>query len=145
MNLNGDHLIRMPIDDSKSNHLAGFWRWVEILANGDFKLGIESLFWDDGAFWTSEQLEDRITTFFGGDDPWSVVIPNERLIGVINDAVDHQPRIDNERGWFMAQIPVTTKPDDPKDDKIPLMGLAVSFFVREHDGNHVLQYEIFHV
>jgi hypothetical protein len=44
----------------------------------------------------------------------------------------------------MAQIPLTTRPADPKDDAIPLMGLASSFFVRELAGRHVLEFEIFH-
>ena len=37
--------------------------------------------------------------------------------------------------WFMAQVPVTTAPADPKDDAIPLSaGLASSFFVRDLSG-----------
>jgi hypothetical protein len=45
----------------------------------------------------------------------------------------------------MAQIPLTTQPANPKDDEIPLMGLASSFFVRELGANYVLELEIFHV
>ena len=45
----------------------------------------------------------------------------------------------------MAQVPLTTEPADPKNDEIPLMGLASSFFVRELDGKYVLEFEIFHV
>jgi hypothetical protein len=44
----------------------------------------------------------------------------------------------------MAQIPLTTQRGDPKNDEIPLMGLAASFFVREHEGCYVLEFEIFH-
>jgi hypothetical protein len=44
----------------------------------------------------------------------------------------------------MAQIPLTTRPSDPKDDEIPLMGLATSFFVRRLDTHGVLEFEIFH-
>lgn len=42
-------------------------------------------------------------------------------------------------------MPVTTEPADPKDDKIPLMGLASSFFVRQFGEHFVLEHEIFHV
>ena len=45
----------------------------------------------------------------------------------------------------MAQIPLTTEPDDPKNDEIPLVGLASSFFVRELDGQYVMEHEIFHL
>ncbi len=87
-----------------------------------------------------------ITTFFGGNDPWYVIVPNERLIGVTNDACEYATLQSNGRsGWFMAKIPLTTKPDDPKDDEIPLMGLASSFFVREIHGQYVMEHEIFHV
>lgn len=30
----------------------------------------------------------------------------------------------------MAQAPITTEPADPKNEEIPLMGGAASFFVR---------------
>jgi hypothetical protein len=90
-------------------------------------------------------LKIQINTFFGGDAPWSVVVPNARLIGVVNDAAIDQP--ENEAGWrwLMAQIPLTTEPADPKDDKIPLMGLATSFFVRQYQGQYVFEFDIFHV
>jgi hypothetical protein len=139
LELNGPHLIRLPRADSKSNYLDGFWRWVAILADGDYQRALEALHWPQGTTWTPAELKDRITTFFGGDDPWSVVIPNDRLINVINDAAEH---VD---GWLMAQVPVTTEPSDSKNDEIPLMGLAASFFVREHEGSYVLEFEIFHV
>ena len=139
MELNGHHLIRLPREDSKSNYLEGFWRWVAILADGDYQRALEALYWPEGTTWTSAELKKRITTFFGGDDPWSVVIPNDRLVNVINDAAEHAD------GWLMAQVPLTTEPSDPKNDEIPLMGLAASFFVREHQGSYVLEFEIFHV
>jgi len=74
-----------------------------------------------------------------------VVVPNERLIGVINDAAAFQPRNAQASGWFLAQIPLTTESGDPKNDEIPMMGLASSFFVREYGGQYVLEFEIFHV
>jgi len=144
LNLNGERLIRLPMDDSKANYLTGFWRWVELLATDDYKGALEALHWPKGISFTPEILKERVTTFWGGDAPWSVVIPNERLIGVVNEAAEIQPRNSHGSGWFLAQIPLTTAPADPKNDKIPLMGLAVSFFVAEHRGQYVLEFEIFH-
>ncbi len=139
-------LIRFPTEDSKENCLAAFWRWIAILEAGDYDGAIAALYWDKPTTWTGAILKERITTFFGGEDPWYVVVPNERLIGVINDACEYATLQSNGRsGWFMAQIPLTTNPDDPKDDEIPLMGLASSFFVREIDGQYVMEHEIFHV
>ena len=48
-------------------------------------------------------------------------------------------------GWFLAQVPVTTEPADPKDDKISLMGVANSFFVRQFGEYYVLEHEIIHL
>ncbi len=145
LNLNGDRLIRLPVEDSKANYLDGFWRWVEFLAADDYKGALEALLWPKGTSWTPAALKNRVSTFFGDNAPWSVVVPNDRLVGVINDAADFQPRNREGWGWFMAQVPVTTEPADPKNDEIPLMGLASSFFVRERDGQYVLEFEIFHL
>ncbi len=144
-NLNSDRLIRLPVEDSKANYLGGFWRWVELLAADDYQGALEALHWPNGTAYTPESLKDHVTTFFGGDARWSVVVPNARLIGVINDAANFQPPGRDGLGWFMAQVPVTTEPADPKNDEIPLMGLASSFFVREQGGEYVLEFEIFHV
>jgi hypothetical protein len=140
VNLNGDHLIRLPLEHSRENYLRGFWQWVTILSRGDYQAALEALHWPSGTTWTPADLKDRVETFFGGKEAWSVVIPNDRLIGVIDDAADCQPA----SGWFLAQVPLTTEPADPKSDTIPLMGLAASFFVRPHDGSNVLEFEIFH-
>lgn len=72
-------------------------------------------------------------------------MPNDRLIRAIDDTAEFQPQNRDGRGWFMAQVPVTTEPDDPKNDEIPLMGLASSFFVRELEGLYALEFEIFHL
>jgi hypothetical protein len=130
--------------DSKPNYLDGFWRWVEFLANDDYQRALEALHWPDGTSWTPESLKNMITSFFGGDAPWHVVVPNERLIGVVNDAARYQQQNQDGWGWFMAMIPLTTEPANPKSDEIPLMGLATSFFVRPLDGHYVLDFEIFH-
>ena len=145
LNLNGARLIRLPVVDTKENYLAGFWRWVELLAADDYRGALEALHWPKGTSWTPGKLKGRVTAFFGGDVPWSVVVPNDRLVGVINDAAEFRPRNREGWGWFMAQVPVTTEPADPKNDGIPLMGLASSFFVRELGGQYVLEFEIFHL
>jgi hypothetical protein len=145
LNLNGDRLIRFPAEDSKANYLAGFWRWIELLAADDYQGALEALHWPEDTSFTPETLRQRITTFFGGAASWSVVIPNDRLIGLINDAAEFQPRNREGWGWLMAQVPLTTERSDPKNDEIPLMGLASSFFVREIGEQYVLEFEIFHI
>lgn len=145
VNLNGDRLIRLPVEDTKANYLAGFWRWVELMAVDDYQAALEALHWPKGTTFTPAILKERVTTFFGGDNPWSVVVPNDRLVGVIYDAAEFQPRNHEGWGWFMAQVPITTEPADPKNDEIPLMGVAASFFVRELAGQYVLEFEIFHL
>ena len=145
MNLNSNGLILLPLVDSKSNYLTGFWRWVELLASDDYQRSLEGLYWPRGTSWTPEALKSRITTFFGRNETWSVVIPNKRLIGVINDATHYQPKNQKGWGWFMAQIPLTTEPTNPKNDEIPLVGLACSFFVHQYHEHYVLEFEIFHL
>jgi len=144
MQQTADRLIRLPLDDSKQNYLSGFWRWVGFLAADDYRGAIESLYWAEPTSWTADALRRRVTTFFGGNSPWVVVIPNERLVAVVNDAAEFSPRTEENSGWFLAQIPLTTEPADPKSDEIPLMGLACSFFVRENAGALVMEHEIFH-
>ena len=98
LKLNGDRLIRLPLVDTKANYLNGFWRWIELLAADDYAGALEALHWSKATTtWTPEVLKARITTMWGGDKPWSVVVPNERLVGVINDAAEFQPR--NAEGW----------------------------------------------
>ena len=41
LNLNGDRLIQLPVEDSKANYLAGFWRWVELLAASDYQEALQ--------------------------------------------------------------------------------------------------------
>lgn len=153
MKLNGDALIRLPLVHSKDNYLAGFWQWVAMMESGDYDRAIAALYWPrslwrlkPSATWTPVKLRDRVTSFFGGDRPWSVVIPNDRLIGVINAACECVlPGGNRGEGWFMSQIPLTNEPENPKDDGLPLMGLATSFFVRRFQNSLVLAHEIFHV
>lgn len=145
MNLNVEKLIRLPPEHTRDNYVQGFWQWVNILACGDYQGALEALYWPDGTTWTPAKLKERVETFFGGKQPWIAVIPNDRLICVINDAVDCDLGRTDGGGWFMAQVPLTNEPADPKSDTIPLMGLAASFFVRPHHGANVLEFEIFHL
>jgi hypothetical protein len=139
-----DPRILLPPVDSKENYLAGFWQWVQFLALRDYRRAIESLHWPNRRPWTPEDLEKHISTFFGGSTPWVAVVPNQRLIGVVNDAAQFEPRGKNAYGWFLAQIPVTNSNLDPKDDAIPLHGLATSFFVNEIGDRLAISIEIFH-
>ncbi len=135
-------LIRFPRIDTKENYLGAFWQWVSMMADDRYDRAAKAFL--SGSEWEANQLKKRVTTFFGGNDPWSVVIPNDRLIGVIESNMEYSPMDENGRGWFMAQIPLTTEPNDPKADDIPLMGLAVSFIVIDRGEHYELFFEIFH-
>jgi hypothetical protein len=145
MDAHQQNLIQLPIVDSKENYLEGFWQWVRCLAQDDYQGAIEGICWSQNASWTADKLKKAITTFFGGSNPWTVVIPNERLVKVINDAAEFQGKNAGNRGWLLAQIPLTTDPKDPKRDDIPLMGLAASFFFEEKQSRYVMEFEIFHL
>jgi hypothetical protein len=138
-------LIQLPILDSKENYLDGFWEWVRRLQQDDYQGALDGLYWPQGSSWTADALRKRVTTFFGGRDPWAVVIPNDRLVKVINDAAEFEGRNAEGQGWLLAQIPLTTDAERPKRDDIPLMGLAVSFFLREYQSRYVMEFEIFHL
>ena len=66
-------------------------------------------------------------------------------MGVVNDTAEFEPQNAEGWGWFLAQVPVTTEPADPKNDKIPLRGVASSFFVRQLGEYYVMEHEIFHL
>ena len=136
--------ILIPRVDSRKNYLAGFWHWVQCLAQRDYARAIEALYWPDRKPWAPGDLEKRISTFFGGTTPWVAVIPNDRLIGVVNEAAECELRGSNAYGWLLAQIPVTNSDLDAKDDSIPLQGLATSFFVRPFRDSYALSIEMFH-
>src|SRR5262245_36446564 len=104
-----DRLIQFPPLDTKENSLAAFWRWVELLVADDYQQALEALHWPNGTSWTSDELKKQITTFFGGDEAWTPIVPNERLVGVVNDGAEFEPRGDRDSGWLMAHIPLTTQ------------------------------------
>jgi len=145
MHADGQNLIRLPIVDSRENYLEGFWQWVQRLSQGDYQGAFEGICWPQNSSWTAESLNERVTTFFGGPDPWTVIIPNERLIKVINEATLFRDRNETNPGWLLAQIPLTTDPQESKRDDIFLMGLAASFFFRQIENHYVMEFEIFHL
>ncbi len=136
-------MIRLPNEDSKANGLDGFWQWVTMMAADDFDSAAAAVVWPNETV-TGPGLRSTVTGFFGGDEPWSVVVPNDRLVGEINDMATWQPPQADQAGWLMAMVPLTLQPEDPKDDDIPLMGLATSFFLERDGDASVLTFEIFH-
>ena len=145
LKINSSNLIRLPLEDSKENYLKGFWDWVSLMADDDYSRAVEALYWRRKPIFTPKKLKERITSFWGGGKPWSVVIPNARLVKVVEDQADFDPSSGSQPGWLMAQIPVTTEPDRIKEDDISLQGVAVSFIVREFEGSKVFDFEIFHL
>jgi hypothetical protein len=75
----------------------------------------------------------------------TAILGSRGRIDLQHDAAEFQPPNRKGWGWFMAQVPFTTEAADPKNDEIPLMGVAVSFFERELDGQYVLEFEIFNL
>jgi hypothetical protein len=154
-------LIRLPLIASRENYLAGFWRFVELLAEDRYDAALAGLWREHGGPNDPDQFRQRIETFFGGDQPWSVVIPNERLVGEINRAAEvmlpdefeaqatgrahgHSADEPGGMGWMLGLIPVTNQPDKAKDDDVVLMGVAASFFLVRQQGSYVMRFEIFH-
>ena len=109
----------MPRINAKETFLGGFWQWVEILAARDYQQAVEALYWPREVWMTPAGLEETINKFLGNTgDPFIAVIPNQRLIDVVNDGVEIEWR--GEGGWAMAQIPITPKPEKAKDEDVPL-------------------------
>ena len=153
-----DALIRLPLVDTRETFLDGFWRFVALLAEGRYDAALAGLVWRSGRAPDPDDFRQRIEGFWGGDAPWTVVIPNARLVGVISDDAevllpaefhaqtcsgDHPEHAGNV-GWLRALIPVTNQPHKAKDDDVVLMGVAASFFVLRQPEGYALQFEIFH-
>ena len=141
MQINETNLILLPQENTEQNFLNGFWQWVEILATDDYVKAIEALYWDQKP-WEPEALKNKITTFFSKTEPYVPVIPNQRLVNVVNENAETD--FGEDGGWGLAQIPVTNEPENSKQDDVLLMGLAVSFFLRKHLDYYVMEIEIFH-
>ena len=141
LQINGARLIRMRRENSNDVFVNGFWQWIEILESGDYTRAVEALYWQNKPPKPSA-FKKQIATFFGKATPLFPVIPNTRLINVVNDAMEIDWQDDG--GWAMAQIPLTDDPTKARDDDVALMGLATSFFIRDLNGQYVLEHEIFH-
>jgi hypothetical protein len=152
-----DELIRLPLVDTRESYLEGFWRFVERLAANRYDAAVAGLMWPNGKAGDPDRFRQAIEGFYGGDAPWSVIIPNERLVGVINEAAEvalanepqpgaccDDPAHGHGQGWMLCQIPVTNEPHKAKDDDVVLMGVAASFVLRRHEGGYVMCFEIFH-
>jgi hypothetical protein len=154
-----DALIRIPLVDHRETYLSGFWRFVELLAEDRYEAALDGLVWPAGRVGDPKSFRQAIEGFFGGDEPWSVIVPNERLVGVINEGAEVVLAPESRRvaaccsdpthaslgaGWMLAQIPVTNEPHKAKDDDVVLMGVAASFILHRRDDAYVLQFEIFH-
>jgi hypothetical protein len=150
-----DALIRLPRIDARENYLAGFWRLVELLATNRYDAAVAGLVWPGGRPIDPDGFRQAIEGFHGGDAPWSVIIPNERLIGAINDDAEVElphadgaccsdSRVHVHEGWMCCQIPVTNEPDRAKADDVVLMGVAASFRLVPKDDGYVMCFEMFH-
>ena len=153
-----DALIRLPRVDARESYLLGFWRFVELLAANRYEDAVAGLLWPGGRRVDPNGFRQAIEGFFGGDEPWSVIIPNERLVAVINEAaevelpVEHAARAccDDPKfhghgpGWMLCQIPVTNEPQRAKEDDVVLMGVAASFILEAQEDAYVMGFEMFH-
>ena len=150
-----DALIRLARVDTRESYLLGFWRLVELLAEGRYDAAVAGMLWPGDRPIAPDGFRQVIEGFFGGDDPWSVIIPNERLVGVINDAAEvelphaggtcsGEPHRHAHEGWMLCQIPVTNEPERAKEDDVVLMGVATSFRLVPRDDGYVMGFEMFH-
>ncbi len=116
--------------------------WVALLVRGDFSAAVASIRWGEKSAMTPEELEERITTFFNDSDVMVPIIPNERLVSMIDEKMEIE--WDEEDGWATALIPVSQEPQKAKEDDVSLMGIAVSFFIVKEEDHQVLEFEHFH-
>jgi hypothetical protein len=137
-------MIQIEGGHTAPGYLNAFWQWVTLMADGDYDAALNALYWGDTQYKPDpSRFRHSIEHFFGGPDPWSVVVPNERLIDEINRRAEIRLGTEGEPGAFITHIPVTTRPEDPKDDKIPLMGHGVEMIVRDVGGAILLEFGIF--
>ncbi len=133
-----------PKEDTDKGYLDGFWGWVALLESGDYERAAISLNHNSNSVFDAESLKDRVQDFFGRETPLTVVIPNDRLVRVINESADIAFPTANNTGWMMAQIPLTNEPDRAKEDDVMLMGAAISLFVVPVGDRYGFEFEIFH-
>lgn len=135
--------MQLPAERADATFREAFWKWVEFLAAGDFQAALEAVRWAEDSDMTAEKLEERIATFFNDQDNMAPIVPNERLVALINGQMEIE--WDEEDGWGSALLPVSTEPRRAKEDDVSLMGIAVSFFVVAEGDHQVLEFERFHV
>jgi len=143
-------LLELPVEREDATFREGFWKWVDLLARGDFAAAVSAIRWGEGASMSPEQLEQRIAAFFNESDHMVPIIPNQRLIDLIDEKMEVEWCVDElsgeqEDGWAMALLPVTHEPHRAKEDDVSLMGIALSFFLVKEGSFHVLEFERFHV
>ena len=136
-------VLQLPAERIDATFREGFWQWADLLAAGDFQAAHESVRWAEDSDMTAEKLEERIATFFNDKDNMVPIVPNERLVGLINGKMEIE--WDEEDGWGRALVPVSNEPKRAKEDDVSLMGIAVSFFVVAEGEHQVLEFERFHV
>ena len=127
-------------------YIEAYWTWIRLLASDDFDAAISALVWDDEEAMTSEQLKTLISTIYAATE-WAVIVPNDRLVGVINSSFETnlEARHEGDNGWFLAHIPVSGEPERALEDDVELFGVGVSFSVVRREGRLGLCYEIVHL
>ena len=142
-------LLKLPSDREDATFRDGFWKWVNLLARGDFGAAVDAIRWGEGTIMSPEQLEKRIASFFNDADHMVPIIPNQRLLELIDEKMEVEWCVDEisgeeEDGWAMALLPVSPEPHRAREDDVSLMGIAVSFFLVREGAHHVLEFERFH-
>ena len=134
-------LLNLKLAREDASFREGFWMWVALLVSGDFSAAVASIRWGENSAMTPEELEERIASFFNDSDVMVPIMPNERLVSMIDEKMEIE--WDEEDGWATALIPVSQEPQKAKEDDVSLMGIAVSFFIVKEEDHQVLEFEHF--
>ena len=107
-------LLELPVEREDATFREGFWKWVDLLARGDFAAAVSAIRWGEGASMSPEQLEERIAAFFNESDHMVPIIPNQRLIDLIDGKMEIEWCVDElsgeqEDGW-RCRFPAPTPP-----------------------------------
>ena len=136
-------LLKLKPAREDASFREGFWKWIALMVSGDFSAAVTSIRWGEKAAMTAKELEERIATFFNESDVMVTIIPNERLVSMIDEKMEIE--WDEEDGWASVLIPVSQEPQKAKEDDVSLMGISVSFFIVKEEDHQVLEFEHFHV
>lgn len=142
-------LLKLPAEREDATFRDGFWKWVGLLARGDFGAAVDAIRWGEGRAMSPGQLEQRIAAFFNDADHMVPIVPNQRLLDLIDGKMEIEWCVDEisgeeEDGWAMALLPVSHEPQRAEEDDVSLMGIAISFFLVREGAHHVLEFERFH-